>query len=100
MLRNAGRLLAPDGRLVPYGVGHSFEHRVDRAAGPSQWNLMFIGPSEERAHEYILQLLRMQLLTPSTFFSHRMPFDRLADGFELLRDGKAIKVVFDMEDAG
>ncbi len=100
IIRDAGRLLAPNAKLVPYGVGDSFEYRVDRAAGPERWSLAFIGPNEERAHDYIIQLLRMKSLTLSTFYSHRMPFDRIADGFEHLRRGQATKVVFDMEDTG
>lgn len=97
VLLEAGRLLAPGGKLVPYATGHSFKYQVDRSRGPAQWNVFFTGPSEELAHEYVIGLLRMKLLTPSVFFSHRLPFTQIVEGFGLLKQKQASKIVFEMD---
>jgi len=96
LLQNAARFLALNGKVVPYATGTSFEYRMDRQRGPAQWDLIFSGPSEELAHEYIMDLLHMKFLPLSAFYSDRMPFDQFVPGFEMLKQRKASKIVFEM----
>jgi threonine dehydrogenase-like Zn-dependent dehydrogenase len=98
LLQNAARFLALHGKLVPYGTGDSFEYRVDRQRGLAQWNLVFSGPSEELAHQYLMGLQRLKLLPLSSFYSDRMPFDEFVPGFEKLKQRKASKIVYEMAD--
>ena len=97
LLLEAGRFLTAGGKMVPYATGHSFQQIVDRSKGPARWDLVFSGPSEELAHQYLISLQRMKLLSPSIFYSHRMPFSQLAKGFDLLKKREASKIVFEME---
>jgi threonine dehydrogenase-like Zn-dependent dehydrogenase len=97
LLQDAPRFLALHGMLVPYGTGDSFEYRIDRQRGPAHWNLAFGGPSEELAHQYLMGLLRLKLVPLSSFYSHRMPFNEFLSGFELIKQRKASKIVFEME---
>lgn len=97
LLLGASQFLTKGGKLVPYATGRSFQQCVDCSKGPARWNLVFTGPSEEMAHQYLISLQRMKLLSPAIFYSHRMPFSRLVDGFDLLKKKEASKIVFEMD---
>ncbi len=96
LITAAAGLLAPNGRLAPYAVGHEFVYTVDRTKGPGPWEFVFAGPNEELAHQYLLDLHRLKALPLSAFHSHRLPFRQFVEGFELLKNKKASKIVFEM----
>ena len=55
--------------------------------------------AEDRAHQYLCDCVRLGLVNLSDFYSHRLPFSQLAEGFAMVGDKRAFKVVFEMEDA-
>ena len=54
--------------------------------------------AEDRAHQYLCDCVRLGLVNLSDFYSHRLPFSQLAEGFAMVADKRAFKVVFEMED--
>lgn len=88
--------LSARGKAVPYATypeADSFG-RADSA------RFLFSGPSEHLANEYMIYLLQKKFLEPGMFYDRVMPFIRIREGFELLRQRKAKKIVFTMEAGG
>lgn len=98
LISAAAKLLATNGRIAPYAVGHGFTYTLDRTLGPDSWQFIFTQPSENLAHQYLLDLHRLGAVPLSSFYSHRLPFSRIAEGFELLKNKGAFKIVFEMEE--
>jgi len=97
LIAKAGALLASGGKLAVYAIGESAHYTLDRFGGPSAWDLCFSGPSEERGHDYVLGLARLNAIPFAAFYSHTMPFAELEQGFALLKQKKASKIVFEMK---
>jgi len=96
LFSEAAKLLGQNGRMVSYAVSNSFRYTVDVSKGPARWSVLFTGPTEESGHDYILHLVRHKMIDLKLFYSHSMPFDRIEEGFELLKSKEAYKVVFTM----
>ncbi|MBN1670071.1 MAG: zinc-binding dehydrogenase [Kiritimatiellae bacterium] len=97
LVAEAGHLLAPRGKLALYAMGHSPQVTIDRFKGPGAWDLCFRGPSEDRGHDYVLGLARLNLIPFNTFYSHIMPLGEIEKGFGMIRNKEAFKIVFEME---
>ncbi len=52
---------------------------------------------EDAAHQYLIDCVRLNLLDLKRFYSHALPFARIAEGFEMLRRKEAFKIVFEIE---
>lgn len=96
LISSASRLLAVNGRIAPYAVGHDFTYTLDRNIGSESWKFIFTQPSENLAHQYVLDLHRLHALPLGSFYSHRLPFSQIAEGFDLLKKKEAFKIVFEM----
>ena len=53
---------------------------------------------EDLAHQYLCDCVRLGLVNLSDFYSHRLPFSQLEEGFAMVADKTAFKVVFEMEE--
>ena len=53
---------------------------------------------EDLAHRYLWDCVRLGLVTLEDFYSHRLPFSQFAEGFAMVGDKRAFKVVFEMEE--
>ena len=53
---------------------------------------------EDKAHQYLLDAVRVGLVNLADFYSHTMPLAQIAEGFEMLQNKSAFKIVFEMED--
>ncbi len=89
-------ILASGGRLAPYALGHGFSYQMDRSKGPDRWDFVFANPSENLAHTYLMDLARLDMIPLSEFYSHRLPFYQVKEGFQLLRNKQASKVIFEL----
>lgn len=87
-------LLAPGGKIVPYAVYANDAPFKDF----DQNKFIFAGPSEELAHQYLLNLLKLKCVPLKDFYSHRLPFSEIRTGFELLKKKEAFKIIFEMEE--
>jgi len=97
LLMKAGGLLAQYGALATYAVRTGSEPLVlDHIERPGRWKFVQSGPDETSVHQYLLDLVRIQAVPLSRFYSHCLPFGDFEQGFRLLIDKKAFKVVFTM----
>jgi len=92
MLAESIDLLAANGKVAPYATYATGDptRNIDKsriAQGVT---------GEVPTHDYMLDLVRLGLLKFDNFYSHRLPFSKIAEGFELLRKKEAYKVVFEM----
>lgn len=87
-------LLAENGKIAPYATFAT--NNPTQNLDQSKITQGVTG--EVQAHNYMLDLVKIDLLKLENFYSHRMSFDKIAEGFELLKNKKAFKIVFEMGD--
>ncbi|MFH2068889.1 MAG: zinc-binding dehydrogenase [Candidatus Omnitrophota bacterium] len=94
LLKESLTLLSQDGKVAPYATfptgnpTQNFDQsKVARGV-----------TGEVQTHQYMFDLLKLNLLNLNSFYSHRMPFNEIVRGFELLKKKEAFKVVFEMEE--
>ncbi|MCM8804837.1 MAG: zinc-binding dehydrogenase [Candidatus Omnitrophica bacterium] len=87
-------LLSENGKIVPYA---SYEEENPFKDCEKSEKFIFIGPSEEKTHNYIYELTKNNILKPHFFYSHVLPFEEIEYGFQLIRKREGFKVVFKME---
>ena len=88
-------MLTEEGKAAAYATYHTPQSVKD--AIPAD-RLAAGATGEDTAHQYLLDCVRLGLVNLGDFYSHRMPFSQLQEGFELLASKAAFKVVFEMEE--
>lgn len=86
--------LAPDGKAAPYATYAAMDTATQSIPADK---LLEAVPCEDGAHAYLSRAVRQGLVTLGDFYSHRMPLDRIVEGFEMLKTKEAFKIVFEME---
>jgi threonine dehydrogenase-like Zn-dependent dehydrogenase len=94
MLYESINLLAENGKVAPYATYSTGDPTKNIESSRIAKGMT----GEVPAHNYMLDLVRLGLLKLDNFYSHRMPFSKIVDGFELLRKKEAFKIVFEMEE--
>ncbi len=95
----ASQSLAPNGKIALYATGSSSQDIVGHSKTLSEKDFIAAGPSEEMAHQYLLDMVRLKIVAIDAFYSHRLPFSEIKEGFELLKKKEAFKIVFEMEES-
>jgi len=90
-------LLTPNGKIAVYATGSSLEDVMKCGKTLSEKDFIAAGPSEEMAHQYILDMVKLKVIPLDAFYSHRLPFNKIEEGFELLKKKEVFKVVLEME---
>jgi len=98
LITESEQFLSLNGKIAPYAVAGSSQYIFDRNKAPRLSEFIFTDPRENTAHQYILDAIRLNFVNPKLFYSHRMPLEKIEEGFELLRKKEALKIVFEMED--
>jgi len=85
--------LSADGKAAAYAT-YSSPDAVQKNI-PSD-KLIAGATAEDKAHQYLIDAVRLGLVNLGDHFSHRMPLEQIAEGFALLQSKKAFKIVFEM----
>ena len=93
LLRSMLPALADDGKAVPYATYESADAAQD--AVPEDKRIPALS-SEDGAHAYMLDAVRMGLVDLEAFYSHTMPLDQIVEGFAMIERKEAFKIVFEM----
>ncbi len=93
-LREALGVLSSRGKIVPYATYRASDTIRKNFA---EDKVLSAGPSEELAHQYLIDAVCLHLLNPADFYSHRLPFSEIQKGFNLLKKKEAFKIVFEIE---
>lgn len=97
LFMEAARLLAKYGAIATYAVRTGSEPlELGKIKGPGKWKFIQGGPDETSAHQYLLDLVRIQAVPLKNFYSHVMPLDDFERGFKMMVEKKAFKIVFVM----
>lgn len=99
LLNEARTLLASSGKIGVYGVPTSPSGVLNQRGGPDIWSIHFIFPYEERMHERVLQAFYNGQLNLNSLVSHRLPFEQIEEGMDLVRSRQAAKVSIDIKNA-
>src|SRR5262249_22981029 len=94
-LRDYLPILSDTGKAAAYATYRSPD-AIQKTIDPEK--LVVGRTGEDVAHQYLLDAVRLGLVTLSDFYSHRLPFSQIKEGFGLLQSKTAFKVVFETED--
>ncbi len=86
------QMLAAGGKIAPYGV----LPRQDALKNVDARKILKANTGEVPTHDYMFDLIRLNLLDLKSFYSHIMPFGDLSRGFEMIKRKTASKIVFEM----
>lgn len=84
-------LLSENGKVAPYA---SYEEPNTFKEYEKSGKFILTGPSEEKTHNYVSNLVKMNILKPHLFYSHILPFEEIEYGFQLIRKREGFKVIF------
>ena len=87
------------GRIGVYGIEPSKPGEAPKPfslMGTGQHSLHFIQPDEISAHDTLIQQYLLHKVEPKKFITHRLPLSEINEGFELIRQQKAIKVIIEI----
>lgn len=93
ILKEALALLAPGGKVAPYATYEKGKN-INEVIGENK-----LAPSsvnEDLVHQYLIDGVKLSLVNPGDFYTHKMPFAQIKEGFEMLRNKEALKIVFEM----
>ncbi len=92
ILQTSLRTLADCGQIGIYGVAPERVATLDWSGTPPNWDLRFVQPKEEDVHQQVLDQMRLGLVDLQRFVTHRLPFDAICEGFDLVKNKQATKV--------
>jgi threonine dehydrogenase-like Zn-dependent dehydrogenase len=93
VLQEGMRALATDGVIGIYGVASERSATLDWSGTAAGLTITRIRPREDEVHQQVLDQLRLGLVDLERQVSHRLPFEEIQAGMELIRQKKATKVV-------
>lgn len=93
ILEESLKILAPEGKIAPYAT---YEKGVNVRGNIDPAKLVLASTGEVIIHQYMLDAVRLSLFNPADFYSHTMPLENIAEGFEMLKRKEAFKIVFEM----
>jgi len=93
-LKRSLPVLSDAGKAAAYATYKSPD-AVKNAIDPAR--LIAGRTGEDIAHQYLIDAVRLGLVNPADFYSHRLPLSKIKEGFDLLSRKAASKVVFEME---
>lgn len=96
LIMEAGTMLAKYGSICSYAGGTGEPLSVDKIKNTGKWKYIKSGPDETSAHQYLLDLVRIEAIPFKKFYSHKIAFDDFEEGFKLLLEKQASKIVFTM----
>jgi threonine dehydrogenase-like Zn-dependent dehydrogenase len=91
-LQSGIRTAADGGQVGIYGVAPERASALDWSGTPPNWALRFVQPKEEDVHQQVLDQMRLGLVDLTRFVTHRLPFDAIVAGFDLVTSKQATKV--------
>jgi len=92
-------MLGSGGRLGIYGIsptrapGDMERRAIDIGKGRAEWCVEFFGPQEWAPHQHLLWLVKRGFVNLKDYYTHVVPIEQTARGFELLASKEAFKVV-------
>jgi threonine dehydrogenase-like Zn-dependent dehydrogenase len=98
IVRKAAELLKPGGRVCVYGVLKKSQAELNLLDMPNNTCVqVYNRPYHEyRAHDEVCEWVSSGSLELSSFYSHVLPIDEAAKGFELVKRREAYKVILTM----
>jgi len=91
-------IIKPDAKVCVYGISAKMEAPLDWSKNPYNWTLQFNQFPQKKlegaVHDQIIAWIREGKLDPGFFVSHRIPFDKINDAFDMIEHReKMLKMV-------
>ena len=86
-----------DGKIGIYGVSYPPKFNLNWENAPASWSLGAMHYDERDAHQQVVDSIKLGFINPKKFYSHIVSLDDINDGFQLIEEKKALKVVVKMK---
>ena len=98
IIKQGARFLKPGGRVGVYGVLSRPGAEINLLDLPNNVCIQMLNRpyGEYRAHDAVCRLVAEGKIDPTSFYSHVIPIDEAARGFEMVKSREALKVILTM----
>lgn len=97
VINEALSLVKPDGTVGVYGTLAERSLPLSLDGAPANWRMVVHQwpnyTREAAAQEPLCQMIREGRISSEEFITHELPFEQLADGFALIKQNRALKVL-------
>jgi len=92
LINDAFGYLQKGGKIGIYGESYP-QFNLSWKNAPATWNLTRILQDERDSHQQVIDSVKMSFINPKKFYSHVISLEDIAEGFKLIEEKKAFKVV-------
>lgn len=92
MINDAFEYLQKSGKIGIYGATYP-QFSLNWKNAPPTWSLAQILQDERISHRQVLDSVKMGFINPKRFYSHIISLEDIKNGFKLIEEKKAFKVV-------
>jgi threonine dehydrogenase-like Zn-dependent dehydrogenase len=97
VINQALRLVKPEGTVAVYGTLAEQTLPLSLDGAPANWRLLVHQwpnyAREAAAQDPLCRMIREGRISSEEFITHELPFERVAEGFALIRQNRALKVL-------
>lgn len=97
VINQALQIICFNGLSGVYGTVSEENIQLNKQSAPYNWRLIFHQwpdyKKEADAHESICEFIRAGKISSEEFITHRLPFEDIKEGFNLIDKNKALKVI-------
>lgn len=99
VIKENGYMLKPGGKICMYGVLSNEQAKISLIDMPNNSCLHMLNRpyGEYRSHDEVCELVKAGKINLKDFYSHVLPLEKAAEGFELVKKREAYKVILSME---
>ena len=92
LINEAFSYLQKGGKIGIYGAAYP-KINLNWESAPPTWSISHILQDERTSHQQVIGSIKTGFINPKKFYSHVISLEDINDGFELLEQKKALKVV-------
>lgn len=92
LVNDAFKYLQKGGKVGIYGAAYP-QFNLNWKNAPPTWSLTQILQDERTSHRQVIDSVKMGFIDPGKFYSHIVSLEDIEDGFKLMEEKKAFKVV-------
>ena len=93
LLKKSLSCLSSEGKVAPYAT---YDKGVNRNDIVPEDRMASGATSEDGLHQYMIDAVRLSLVNLSDFYSHKLPLSQIKEGFDMLKNKEASKIVFEI----
>ena len=93
LINDAFSYLQRNGKIGIYGVANVPGFNLNWSKAPTTWSLTSMDYDERISHQQVIDSIKTNIVDPKKFYSHIVDLENINEGFKLLKEKKALKVI-------